>query len=313
MSISKVIHLLGFASGLAGPNSSSGEGALKIQRSPYLTALKEIGVNFEWQDMLTLDKIPQLSKLSMIAQHCQKLALQTHELVKDKNFFTVIGGDHSCAIGTWSGVYHTLKKEGDLGLIWIDAHMDSHTPHTSQTGNVHGMPLASLLGHGMSSLTGIFNSEPKLKPEHVSLIGVRSFESGEAALLKELNVRVFFMEEVKQRGLNAVMQEALTIATQGTAGFGLSIDIDSIDPKDAPGTGVAEPDGILGQDLCEALIQVARHPRLLGAEIVEFDPQKDKNHITEKLIASLISVIALGKYDYEFFKNNCFCPADADL
>lgn len=289
----KTIYLLGFASDLGGTSAGSADGPSVIAASPYLAKLHKNSLQLEWQDILTVDQATsrinsKLAILAMIADICQKLAKKVSKLTADKKFFTVIGGDHSSAIGTWSGASDALKNQGSLGLIWIDAHMDSHTPDTSPTGNIHGMPLACLLGYGPTSLTTILNNHPKLKPDNLCLLGVRSFESGEANLLKELNVRVFFMEEIKQRGLEAVMKEALQIATKNTAGFGISIDIDSIDPEDAPGTGVAEPNGILARELCDALQIFTNHPHLIGLEIAEFNPHLDVDHKTEKLISDLI-------------------------
>jgi len=244
-------------------------------------------VPLQWQAMLK----PQanLPKLAAISEECKKLATHVSELVAKNQFFTVLGGDHSCAIGTWSGVHAALKN--NVGLIWFDAHMDSHTPETTLTGNIHGMPLACLLGHGELLLTNILTTGPQIRPEHVCLIGIRSFEQGEADLLKQLNVRIFFIDEVKERGLAAVMQDALAIVTKDTAGFGISLDLDSVDPEDAPGTGTPELNGISGKELCQALQRLSQHPKLLGLEIAEFDPHRDKNHVTEKLIVNLLSSI----------------------
>ena len=305
MSVSKALHLLGYASGLAAADPGSSDGPEVMQKSPYLAELVDKGVKLKWDLMIKPDLESDNSKLAMIATQCQQLAARTEKLTSGQEFFSVLGGDHSCAIGTWSGVAHAIKDKGDLGLIWIDAHMDSHTPHTSLSGNIHGMPIASLLGYGTPSLVNILNNQPKIKPEHLCLIGVRSFERGEAALLKQLNVKIFFMEEVKQRGLNVIMQEALDIVSKGTAGFGLSIDIDSMDPNDAPGTGCPEPNGISAKELCQSLRILTNAPNLLGTEIVEFDPHRDIDHKTEKLVSHLIAAIALGNRYHAVIKNCC--------
>ncbi len=154
----------------------------------------------------------------------------------------VIGGDHSCAGGTWTGVARMLQ--GELGLVWIDAHMDSHTPATSHTGRLHGMPLAWLLGQGDDALYGL--SAGVVDPEHVALIGVRSYEPEEKERLDRLGVRVFHIEEVHRRGLDTVAAEALAIAARGTSGFGVSIDLDAVTPEEAPGVGTPVADGIAG-------------------------------------------------------------------
>jgi hypothetical protein len=162
----------------------------------------------------------------------------------------------------------------------------SHTPETTESGNIHGMPLAALMGYGDSRLTQLLFSAPKLLPESVILIGIRSFEKAEAALLKRLNVRIFDMYEIQTRGLTAVITEAVEIVSKNTVGYGISIDIDSIDPEEAPGTGAKELNGIASQDLCTALQKLLLSPdkRFIGAEIAEFDPNQDKNKKTEKII-----------------------------
>jgi arginase len=285
----KILYVLGSASAVAAPHAGCSEGPLALQQSPYMAKLSEQGIQLNWQAILTPKPVTATFTVDqVVATHCQQLAQAVSDMVANKCFFTVFGGDHSCAIGTWSGAYNIIGKQGDMGLIWIDAHMDSHTPETSETGNIHGMPLACLLGHGSSQLTHILTNQPKFKPEHISLIGVRSFESGEQELLKRLNVRIFYMAEVKARGLEAVMAEALKIATTGTVAYGVTLDIDSIDPVDAPGTGVSEPDGLSATELCRALKQVAGDARLIGIEIVEFDPYRDIDHKTEKLVPELL-------------------------
>lgn len=286
------IHLIGFASGLGAEDQRTKEGPLVMQKSPYLADLAKTGLTLQWQQIISPPASSSLLKTECILELCQALAEKVYLITKDKKFFTVIGGDHSCAIGTWSGAYHALK--GDMGLIWIDAHMDSHTPETSPSGNIHGMPLACLLGYGDPAFKNILENKPKLKPEHLCLIGVRSFEKDEEELLKKLNVRIFYMEEVKQRGMHAVMKEALGIVSEGTVGFGISIDIDGMDPIDAPGTGTDVPNGIATKELCAALSLFVHHPYLLGLEIAEFNPHKDKDHKTEKLIPHLLSSLLLG-------------------
>lgn len=290
------LHLVGYASGVAGADVRVSEGPLVMQKSPYLSALtNERGMTFNWEAMICPSQPSSLRMDETVAALTQELALSISALTQKQKFFTVIGGDHSCAIGTWSGVYDAVHQQGDFGLIWIDAHMDGHTPETSLSGRIHGMPVASLLGYGYPTLTGILNANPKIKPQHLCLIGTRSFEDGEAALLKRLNVRIFYMDEVKQRGIGNVLDEALEIVNQGTIGYGVSLDLDGIDPLQAPAVDVPEKDGIQADELRKALIKIVSDSRLIGAEIVEFDPSKDENQITEKLVAGLLGDFVAGR------------------
>lgn len=288
--MTKTIYILGSASGAAAPYSGCEDGPKALQKSPFMADLSRSGLDLQWVQILKPETSSD-SKAILVTNHCQNLATLVADQIKKNHFFTVFGGDHSCAIGTWSGAKNALAEKGDLGLIWIDAHMDSHTPETSETGNMHGMPLASLLGHGDPALTELLGPAPKFKPEHVCLIGVRSYESGEAELLKRLNVRVYFMDEVKRRGLNEIMEEALSIVNAGTIGYGVTLDIDSIDPLEAPGTGVSEADGLSAKELCKALNKMVDDKRLIGIEIVEFDPHRDVDHLTEKLVPQFLSAM----------------------
>jgi arginase len=287
-------YLIGCATGMAGADIHSGDGPLVLRNSTYLSSLNEAGIEYAWKDMLTAPERKGRRMEDVVAESCLELATLVSTLVKKSEPVCVVGGDHSCAIGTWSGVYDAMHDQGELGLIWIDAHMDSHTPETSLTGNIHGMPLACLLGYGYPALTKILHDQPKLKPQNVCLIGVRSYESGEAELLRKLNVRVFFMEEVNEKGFDLVMQEAVAHVTRHTAAFGLSVDIDSVDPEDAPGVDVPEASGISGEDLCAGLTKVANDPRLIATEIVEFDPGRDVQAKTEKLMANVVKIFAVG-------------------
>jgi arginase len=283
------IALLGYASGIAAGDSGTGDGPAALMTSDLQNKLAAAGVKTQWQELL----YPLIadSVLATVADLCTCLAEQTRKIVEQQQLFTVFGGDHSCAIGTWSGVAAAVADKGSVGLIWIDAHMDAHTPQTSESGNIHGMPIAALLGYGAPELIQVLTPQAKIKPEHHCLIGIRSCDRGETELIKRLGVRVFYMEEVAQRGIENVMQEALSIARKAGAGYGVSIDIDGLDPRDAPGVGSPEAEGIRAIDLYCALQLLQRDPRLLGAEITEFNPHHDDNKKTEKVIHDLMLAI----------------------
>lgn len=218
------------------------------------------------------------------------MARRTEELIARGRIPVVLGGDHSCAIGTWKGAARALSARGSLGLIWIDAHMDAHTAETTPSGKLHGMPLACLLGHGDPQLTAIAGGA-QLDPRRVCLVGVRSFETGEAALLRRLGVRVFFMHEVAHRGLAAVMKDALAIVRGNDGAYGISLDLDAVDPRDAPGVGSPVPHGIRGFELRRALSQFRRDPALAGLEIVEYNPHRDQRGATARLAGDAIRAL----------------------
>lgn len=234
--------------------------------------------------------------LSSVCTVTAQLARRTHQLVSLGQLPVVLGGDHSCAIGTWKGIAQALAPRGPLGLIWIDAHMDAHTPETTPSGMLHGMPVASLLGYGDPRLA--LDPFTAFDPRRFCLVGVRSFEAGEAALLDRLCVRVFLMREVERRGLTEVMDEALAIAGGDAGSYGISLDLDALDPRDAPGVGVPVRGGIRGDELCRALARLARDPALAALEIVEYNPYRDHDGVTARLVEDIVlSLLAPARPD----------------
>lgn len=203
----------------------------------------------------------------------------------------VLGGDHSLAIGSVGAVADHYREQGmSIGVIWVDAHTDLNQPHTSPTGNIHGMPLAVLLGLGEPRLT---RGRACVRPENVSVLGARDLDAGEKALIRELGVRVFTMSEVDERGVAACMDEALERAGDGTCGFHLSLDLDALDPAIAPGVGTPVRGGLTyreGHLVCE---KAFRSGRLLSLELVELNPVLDDRNETALLGVGLVAS-ALG-------------------
>ena len=224
-----------------------------------------------------------------VLRTASQTARGVEQAVMAGNRFLVLGGDHSIAAGTWAGAARATRNSGPIGLIWIDAHMDAHVPETTPSGNWHGMPLAHLLGHGHPQLTQLAGGIPAVRPEHLCMVGVRSFEREEAALLTRLGVRVIDMREINRIGLAVAMHEALQVATSGTAGFGVSWDMDSIDPADAPGVGTPVAGGIDGEDLLRTLPSLVSHPACLGLEVVEYNPVLDTDGRTHALLTNVVS------------------------
>ncbi len=282
--------VIGAASGAGAPEPGSAEGpdSLRRYRAFHDTPLQHV----EWDAILRVPRREQDTPLHAVATLSARLAAEVEAVLQAGNFPLVVGGDHSCAIGTWSGVHHALAGRGPIGLIWIDAHMDSHTFATTPSGQIHGMPLAVLLGHGEAALTAIDGPQAKLRPEHVCLIGVRSFEAGEAALLHRLGVRVFDMDEVRRRGLAEVFADALAIVRQGTAGFGVSVDLDALDPDEEPGVTTPVPGGLRRAELAAALSCLRGEPAFMAMEIVEYNPRRDRGHATADAAGALVDAIA---------------------
>lgn len=238
---------------------------------------------------------PSARFLAEITRTCTQLADRVENDVMAGRFPLVLGGDHAQAIGTISGLSRAWRKRGErIGVIWVDAHTDMNTPETTISGNVHGMPLAALLGHGPSSLVDIAGEEPALRPEDVALIGIRDVDAPEQGLVKETGVRVYTMSELDDRGTSVCVKEALARVLENTAGVHLSFDLDGVDPVDAPGVGTPVPGGLTIREshlICESM---ARSRKLLGMEMVELNPTLDVRNKTGELAVWLI-LSALGK------------------
>lgn len=278
-----MIPFIGLASGLGGGNTGSGEGPLFLK--------DRLSMNADWRAIVSLKKKKGRHKMKTIAELNRELAEFATALAATEPFFVSVGGDHSSAVGVWSGVAKALRPRGDLGLIWFDAHMDSHTPMTSESGNIHGMPLAALMGHGDPFLTQIADPFPKINPQNLVLIGVRDFEPAEEILLKLLKVRVYHMSEVKERGLAAVIQEALAIVTRGTVGYGVSFDLDCIDPASVAAVGTPVSDGINAEEFLSCLPLFQKQFPLVF-ELVEYIPTLDRDLSTFHFIQRMLRVIS---------------------
>lgn len=222
-----------------------------------------------------------------VAQVATTLARRVRKALQAGALPVVVGGDHSIALGTWAGVRAALPSNERLGLLWFDAHLDSHTFATTPSQNIHGMPLACLLGHGDPLLTRIGGRIPKVQPEDVCIVGARSFESEEKHLLEALGVRIYGMAEIHARGLSAVVSEAIGQVTRHTAGFGISFDVDVLDPREEAGTGTPVADGLFRDEVLTALTPWRGDGRLLALEIVEFNPHRDEGHATARAIHDL--------------------------
>lgn len=288
------MRIIGVACGAGARDARCADGPEALRKGGLVPRLQRSGLDAAWSANLQPPSGAEpLLAVGAIAAH---LAHRAHELVSQGRLPLVLGGDHSCAIGTWKGVARALAPRGPLGLVWIDAHMDAHTPETTPSGMLHGMPVACLLGHGDPRLAAA--GPEALDAQRVCLVGVRSFESGEAVLLNRLGVRVFRMGEVERRGLAEVMDEAIAIAGGGAGGYGVSLDLDALDPRDAPGVGIAVRGGIRAFELRRALTRLGRDPALAALEIAEYNPYRDRNGATARLIEDIVlSLLAPARAD----------------
>lgn len=233
--------------------------------------------------------------LSQVAETCRRQAKLVEETLKEGIRPLVVGGDHSVAMGTVSGVaaFHRKKKE-KIGLIWLDAHADMNTPETTPSGNVHGMPLAACLGMGPAELTRIGGFTPKVDAVRAALIGARDIDPLEKNNVRGSGMRAFTMRELDERGMRAVMQDAIEIASRGTAGFCVTLDMDFLDPEEAPGVGTPVRGGATYREAHLAMEMVADSERMLSMELVEVNPVIDVANRTANLAVEL-ALSAFGK------------------
>lgn len=284
----KPLHFVGVNSCLGAQDQGCSTGPMAVRHAGIEQAF-ESRRRTQWHNLIVANN-PKLDKSGLIHNICEQLADCCEKIAQSDEEFVVIGGDHSCAIGTWSGVARAHPGER-IGLVWIDAHMDSHLPETSPSEAIHGMPLACLLGHGEKRFRNLAHQEPVLLPQDVCLLGIRSYEPEEKALLDLLGVHVFYMEDVLTLGLHETFTRAWKIATEHTARAGISIDLDAIDPQDAPGVGSPEHNGINATELLSLLSSLKGQPKLTGLEIAELNPARDIDHKTTELCIALAKAV----------------------
>jgi len=234
--------------------------------------------------------------LAEITESCARAAEIIEQSLEEGMTPVILGGDHSVAAGTVSGVAaYYRKRQQKIGLIWIDAHADFNTPESSPSGNVHGMPLAALAGLGPAPLANILGFSPKVAPENIVIVGVRDIDATEKENIRRAGItEVYTMRDIDERGMRTVMEEALRAAGRGTAGYHISLDMDWIDPEDAPGVGTPVRGGATYREAHLAMEIIADHGRMTSFEIVEVNPVIDEHNRTADLAVQLISS-AFGK------------------
>ena len=288
----------GFGAGIAGVDL--GPAAMRVARLRQRIA----GLGYEVRDKgdLRMDCPAEpppagtkLRYLDAIKDACESLAREVRGALEAGELPIVLGGDHSIAIGSAAGVASFYRQRGEpVGLIWFDAHADMNTPETTPSGNIHGMPLAVLLGHGAPELTGIEGFSPKLDPRFCAHIGARDVDPGERELIRRLGLRFFTMREIDERGMSACVDEAIHIASRAPAGYHVTLDVDALDPRDAPGSGTVVRGGLTYREAHLAMEKIAEAGGARSLEVVEINTALDINNRTAELGVELI-LSALGK------------------
>ena len=241
------------------------------------------------------DEHDKLKYVTEISAACELLATQVEDILEAGQLPIVLGGDHSIAIGSFAGVASYFRKRNEtVGLIWFDAHADMNTPETTPSGNIHGMPLAALLGFGAKQLTEIAGFAPKIDPRLCAHVGARDIDAGERTLIRELGIHFFTMRDIDDRGMAACMDDAIAIASAASGGYGVTFDVDVLDPVVAPGSGTLVRGGLTYREAHLGMEKIADAGGMRSLEVVEINTALDVNNKTAELGVELI-LSALGK------------------
>jgi arginase len=254
------------------------------------TIIDEGNIAVAQPETTTIDQ-PHLKYLEPILEASKNLAAVVERASGPNDLPLIIGGDHSIALGSITGA---AKAYGSVGVIWIDAHPDFNTDQTTPSGNIHGMPLAALAGFGDTRLVNLGGFSPKISPANIAIVGARDIDPGERDLLHQANVHVFTMKEIDRLGLSGTITQAIEIATTGTKGLHVSFDMDSLDPREAPGVGTPVRGGITYREAHLAMELIADAGKMTSLDIVEVNPILDQENRTANLAVELI-LSALGK------------------
>ena len=296
---------IGFGAGQ--PGSELGIDAIRLSRthgSPLTDNIQSLGYQVtDYGDSTiikpgaTSDHNSNPKYLDEIASSCANIASDIKLILADGAIPIILGGDHSIAIGSVAGIASHFREQGkEIGLIWFDAHADINTPETSSSGNIHGMPLATILGRGDERLVNLEGFAPKIKIEHCAHVGARDLDEGERRLIHEVGLRdnIFTMSDIDKRGMLACVNDAIDIALRASGGYAVTFDVDMIDPRFAPGSGTLVRGGATYREAHLALEVIAERGGMRSFEIVEVNPMLDQSNITVELACELILSV-LGK------------------
>lgn len=292
----KPIHIIGVPLDLGASRRGTDAGPSAVRVAGLSASLVKLGYEVTVETDIPVPTMetrhPESRKArfkSEILEVCERLAVATRDTLDAGDIPLVIGGDHSIAMGTIAGVAaHYRKQDADIGLIWFDAHGDMNLPGTSPSGNIHGMPLAHVLGHGDPDLANILDQCPAVKPENVVLIGIRDIDDHERKFIRASGIKVFTMSDVDELGMTHVCQETLKTVNANTAGFHISFDVDGCDPSVIPGSGTLVPGGVSFREAHQLLENCAKTGRMTSMEVVELNPFLDQANISAERAVSLI-------------------------
>ena len=298
----KIIKIIGVPMDLGASRRGTDMGPSALRIAGLGAAIRAMGYTVEQEEDIYVPAMETRALEDSKARYkpqilsvCTELATRVKDLMNEGVFPLVLGGDHSIAMGTVSGVAAHFRERGEeMGLIWFDAHGDMNIPGVSPSGNIHGMPLAHLLGRGDPDLSGILGFSPKLNPDKVVLIGIRDIDAGERKIIRESGIHVFTMRDIDEHGMAKVARKAINIVTKGTAGFHVSFDVDGCDPTVIPGSGTLVPGGVRYREAHLLLEYVADSLQLRSMEVVELNPFVDQGNISAERTLHLITS-ALGK------------------
>ncbi len=289
----KVIPTFGVASSLGGPSDTCADGARVLKVSSYQKLLGELPepVELDWQPLLEVSG-EHRNSLDLIKKQSCVISQFTQQQLEAFHPFIVVGGDHSTAIGTWAGVLNQLPEASTFALIWIDAHLDAHTLQTSPSGNLHGMPVSCLLGEADHQLQNCFPSHYYLDGRDFYAFGIRSYEADELVLMSKLQANIFDTQRIqKDGGTVKVLGQLIETIARCYDYYAISLDLDAIDPADAPGVETREETGISADKLLQVFRDIPFTEKFIGLEIAEFDPGQDIDQKTEKLVFDIIASV----------------------
>ncbi|MDX1568968.1 MAG: arginase [Xanthomonadales bacterium] len=302
MDIQQTVNIIGVAMDLGASRRGTDMGPSALRVAGLGQGLRRLGYEVAREQDIHVaameTKEPPDAKARFkpeILSVCTALCERVESVLEAGNIPLVIGGDHSIAMGTVSGISaHFRKKDEQIGLIWFDAHGDMNIPGVSPSGNIHGMPLAHLLGRGDPDLYGIGGFSPKVDPAKVALVGIRDIDAGERKIIRDAGIRTFTMRDIDERGMARVAREILDVVNDGTAGFHISFDVDGCDPSVMPGSGTLVPGGVSFREAHLLLELCADNGNMVAMEVVELNPLLDDHNISAERTLSLI-LSAFGK------------------